>query len=193
MTSQGDVPPPPAGPGPAAADRPAAGARAVDPAAIDLRLSVMRLARRLRAQRLPGDLPLGCLSALGRLERDGDATTSELATAERITPQSMARSVAELVRRGLVGRAADPADGRQTLLHITDAGREYVALDRRRRDAWLSRAMAEHLTDVERDLLLVAGRLLDRLAASPTSAPEPGGAPAGLPAATAGTTAGGWR
>ena len=32
------------------------------------------------------------------------------------------------------------------------------------RDAWLAEAMAERLTDVERDLLALSARLLDRLA-----------------------------
>jgi DNA-binding MarR family transcriptional regulator len=141
--------------------------REIDPAAVDLRLSVMRLARRLRAERLPGDLNLGSLSVLGQLERGGPATTSELAAAERITPQSMTRTVNQLVERGLVERSPDPMDGRQTLLRITPPGSELVARDRASRDAWLTRAMAEQLTDVERGLLLLAGRVLDRLAETP--------------------------
>jgi DNA-binding MarR family transcriptional regulator len=139
----------------------------IDRAAVDLRLSVMRLARRLRTQRLPGDLNLACLSALGHLEREGPATTTSLAAVDRITPQSMTRSVAELVDRGLVERSPDPEDRRQTLLHITESGRDFLERDRQRRDAWLTQALAEQLTDVERDLVLLAGRLLDRLAASP--------------------------
>jgi DNA-binding MarR family transcriptional regulator len=146
---------------------------AIDPAAADLRLAVMRLARRLRALRTPGDLTLSGLSALGRLERDGAATTSELAAAERITPQSMSRPVADLAERGLVERVPHPSDGRQTLLRITAEGSRVIARDRQRRDAWLTRAMNEHLTEVERDLLLLAARLLDRLAALPAEAGAP--------------------
>ncbi|MFJ3800047.1 MarR family winged helix-turn-helix transcriptional regulator [Streptomyces sp. NPDC090088] len=140
---------------------------AIDRSAVDLRLSVMRLARRLRIQRVPGALNLACLSALGHLDREGPATTTALAAVDRITPQSMTRSVAELVERGLVERAPDPADRRQTLLKITLSGREFIERDRQLRDAWLTQAMGEQLTDVERDLLLLAGRLLDRLADSP--------------------------
>jgi DNA-binding MarR family transcriptional regulator len=130
----------------------------------------MRLARRLRGARARGDLTLGMLAVLGRLERDGSATTSELAGLERVTPQSMTRTVGRLADLGVVERSPDPADGRQTLLHITAHGRELIRQDRERRDAWLARAMAANLTDVERDLLLLAGRLLDRLA----EAPDPG-------------------
>lgn len=138
----------------------------IDRAATDLRLSVMRLARRLRAERDPGDLTLGRLSVLGRLERDGPATASALAAAERITPQSMARIVQYLIGAGLVDRGQDPADRRAALLRITGPGRDVVLRDRRQREAWLSQAMAEHLTEVERELLLLAARLMDRLATS---------------------------
>ncbi|MER7394718.1 MarR family transcriptional regulator [Streptomyces sp. NPDC000151] len=145
----------------------------LDHAAVELRNSLMRMARRLRAQRPPGELTLGTMAVLGRLERDGPATASELAAAERVTPQSMARPVTRLVDLGLVDRRPDPADGRQTLLHATDSGRELIRVDRARKDVWLARAMAAHLNDVERDLLLLTTRLLDRLAAAPEDG-EPG-------------------
>jgi DNA-binding MarR family transcriptional regulator len=137
-----------------------------DRAAVDLRLSVMRLARRLRAEREPADLTLGRLSVLGRLERDGPATASALANAERITPQSMARIVQHLLGTGLIERSQDPSDRRASLLRITGTGRELVLRDRRQREAWLSEALATQLTEVERELLMLAARLLDRLAAS---------------------------
>ncbi|MFB9567149.1 MarR family winged helix-turn-helix transcriptional regulator [Saccharopolyspora hordei] len=134
-------------------------------AAADVRNGVMRLARRLRAERDPGELTLGRLAVLGRLERDGPATTSALAVAERVTPQSMARIVQHLISAGLAERAPDPDDRRAAIVRITDAGREQVQQDRQRREAWLARAMSE-LSDVERDLLVLAARLLDRLADS---------------------------
>ncbi|WP_063759926.1 MarR family winged helix-turn-helix transcriptional regulator [Streptomyces sclerotialus] len=146
----------------------------LDHAAVELRNSLMRIARRLRAQRPPGELTLGAMAVLGRLDRDGPATASELAAAERVTPQSMARPVARLVDLGLVERRPDPADGRQTLLHPTGRGVEFLRADRERRDVWLARAMATHLNDVERDLLRLTTRLLDRLATAPDDAePEP--------------------
>ncbi|AXI81080.1 MarR family transcriptional regulator [Peterkaempfera bronchialis] len=126
----------------------------------------MRLARRLRAEREPDGLALGRVSVLDRLERDGPATASALAAAERITPQSMARIVRYLAGAGLIERDQDPSDHRAAILRITEEGRELALCDRRQRDAWLSRAMAAHLTEVERDVLLLAARLMDRLAAA---------------------------
>ncbi|TDD38774.1 MarR family transcriptional regulator [Saccharopolyspora elongata] len=125
----------------------------------------MRLARRLRAERESGELTLGRLAVLGRLERDGPGTASALAAAERVTPQSMARIVQHLIDAGLAARDTDPADRRAAIVRITEAGRSQVLRDRGRREAWLAQAMTG-LTDVERELLVLSARLLDRLADS---------------------------
>ncbi|HWE90013.1 MAG TPA: MarR family transcriptional regulator [Pseudonocardiaceae bacterium] len=131
-----------------------------------LRLSVMRLHRRLRKERPDTGLSLTRLSVLGRLDRDGPATASAIAEAERIQPQSMTRVVAELERRGLIDRRPDTTDRRRVLLRISPAGERLIAEDRRRRDEWLSVAMADTLTPAEQDILRVAATLLDRLAES---------------------------
>lgn len=134
-------------------------------AATEVRLGVMRLARRLRAEREPGELTLGRLAVLGRLERDGPATASALAAAERVTPQSMARIVQHLLDSGLAERVANPQDRRTAILRITETGRDRVLADRGQREAWLAQAMSG-LSDVERDLVVLAARVLDRLADS---------------------------
>ncbi|MGP4016223.1 MarR family winged helix-turn-helix transcriptional regulator [Saccharopolyspora sp. 5N708] len=132
-------------------------------AATEVRSGVMRLARRLRVEHEPGELTLGRLAVLGRLERDGPATASALAAAERVTPQSMARIVQYLIDSGLAERDLDPTDRRAAIVQVTEAGRGQVARDREQREAWLAQAMAG-LTDVERDLVVLSARLLDRLA-----------------------------
>lgn len=135
----------------------------IDEAASDLRLSVMRLARRLRAERPNRQLTLTQLSLLSRLEREGPSTARELASAERVTPQSVARVVTELADAQLLDRTPDPQDGRQVLLRISEPGRELLAEDRRGREAWLAGAMGRRLTGSEQQLLAVAARLMDQL------------------------------
>jgi DNA-binding MarR family transcriptional regulator len=142
------------------------GERTEDEAAHTLRMSVMRLHRRLRRERPDNGLSLTNLSALGRVDRDGPMTASELADGERIQPQSVTRVVADLERRGLIERLPDDTDRRRILLRVSPAGRELIAEDRRQRDEWLSVAMAATLTPAERDILLVAAHLIDRLAES---------------------------
>src|SRR5919199_3624800 len=109
--------------------------------ASELRLSVMRLARRLRAQRASTDLGLTHLATLSTLEVHGRMTPGELATHERVQPPSMTRVIGVLEERGLVVREPHPSDRRQVLVRLSDAGREMLRGDRRRRDAWLSQRL----------------------------------------------------
>src|SRR5580692_10591070 len=117
-----------------------------------LRISVSRLARRLRAERLAKGLEPGLsdtqLAALGALERHGAMTPGELAEHEKVQPPSMTRVLSALVDLQLVGREPHPSDRRQVVLTVTDAGRDLVHKARRRRDAWLAKRMKE-LTPAE--------------------------------------------
>jgi DNA-binding PadR family transcriptional regulator len=66
--------------------------------------------------------------------------------------------------RGLIERRVDPADGRRALVELTTRGRETLGEDRRHREGWLARAIAEDLTACEQRLLAEALPLLERLA-----------------------------
>jgi DNA-binding MarR family transcriptional regulator len=129
-----------------------------------LRISVMRLARRLRSERTNADLTLTQISALNALDRHGPSTPSELAAHERVQPPSMTRVIAALEARDLVTRVPHPSDGRQVLVAITDKARAMQREDRRRREAWLVAHLAT-LTPEERAILQAAAPILDRLAA----------------------------
>ena len=130
-----------------------------------LRLAVMRLARRMRAERADTSLTLTQLAALATLERRGPLTPRELAAAERVTPPSMTRIAASLEAAGLATRTDHPSDGRQVLLAASPAGVDLLREDRRRRDAWLSQRLRE-LDPADRDVLRRAAEVLDRLAGS---------------------------
>jgi DNA-binding MarR family transcriptional regulator len=128
-----------------------------------LRLSVMRLARRLRAQRATTDLGLTHLATLSTLELHGRMTPGELAAHERVQPPSMTRVIGVLEERGLVVRMPHPTDRRQVLVELSAAGREMLRGDRRRRDAWLSQRMCA-LSPDEVELLHKVAPILQRLA-----------------------------
>jgi DNA-binding MarR family transcriptional regulator len=130
-------------------------------AAGELRLVLGQLVRRLRSEYA---FPIAQASVLSRLDREGARTTSSLAAAERVRPQSMAQTVAELEADGLVSRRPDPEDGRRVLIELTRAGRERLREDRRRREGWLAEAIASELTRDEQEALLAAVPLLERLA-----------------------------
>ncbi len=132
--------------------------------ASELRLSVMRLRRRLAVERDPAnELSMGAMAVLGALYRNGELSIGELAAHERVQPPSMTRTVTCLVTEGYVERHAHATDGRQVVVRLTDTGRERLLADRARRDAWLSRRLGE-LTADERAVLRAAAPLLQRLA-----------------------------
>ena len=130
-----------------------------------LRLSVMRLARRMRAQRADTSLTLSQISALATLERHGSLTPGELASHEKVQPPSMTRLVARLEEAALVLRTPHPTDRRQVHLALSPAGQELVEEDRRRRDVWLAQRLRE-LDPAEVEILRQAAGVLDKLAGS---------------------------
>ena len=131
--------------------------------ASELRVVLGQILRRLRAEH---QFPISQGTVLARLEREGPATTSALAAAERVRPQSMAQTIAELGAAGLVARSPDPTDGRQILIEVTERGRTTLAEERARREGWLARAIESELTAEEQETLLRALPILRRLAQS---------------------------
>ena len=84
----------------------------------ELRETVGRVIRRLRAEPGPS---VGRMAVLGRLDREGASSISDLATAEKMRPQSMAQTVNDLQAAGLVSRRPDPNDGRRAFIELTDS------------------------------------------------------------------------
>src|SRR5262245_23754522 len=132
--------------------------------AAELRLSVMRLRRRLANERHPdNELSLGAMAVLGCLYRNGEMTVGELATFEKVQPPSMTRTVNCLEEGAYVTRRPHDTDGRQVLVTLSDLGRDIVLADRDRRDAWLAQRLRE-LTPDERAALRKAAPILAHLA-----------------------------
>lgn len=134
-----------------------------DPAllASELRVLLGRLVRRLRAER---HSPISHTAVLSRLEREGEQSVSDLAQAERVRPQSMAQTVAELEQLGQLARRPDPGDRRRALVELTAEGLSVLHADRRRSEGWLAQAIANDFTAPEQALLSDALELLRRLA-----------------------------
>jgi DNA-binding MarR family transcriptional regulator len=132
--------------------------------ASELRLSVMRLRRRLANERHPdNELSLNQMAVLGALYRIGDLAVGELAAHERVQPPSMTRTVNCLEEGGYVTRRPHETDRRQVLVALTETGRATVLADRARRDAWLAQRLRE-LSPEDRAVLRAAAPILERLA-----------------------------
>ena len=135
-----------------------------------MRISISRLARRLRVERLGlggtetvlSDIQLAALAAL---ERHESMTPGELAEHEKVQPPSMTRVIAVLEERGLVRRAPHATDRRQVVLTVTSEGRDLVQRVRRRREAWLAQRLQE-LTPEERQVLRAAAPILEKISQS---------------------------
>src|SRR5580693_7578649 len=119
-----------------------------------MRISISRLARRLRVERLGlggtetvlSDIQLAALAALARHD-------------------SMTRVIAVLEERGLVRREPHATDRRQVVLTVTEEGRDVVQRVRRRREAWLAQRL-QKLTPDERQILRAAAPILEKLSQS---------------------------
>ncbi len=132
-----------------------------------VRASVARLQRRLWMALPRGREGLSRYGVLGTLRRLGPMAVGALAQEQKLQPQSLTRILAALDRRGLVAKVQDPEDGRRTIIEITPAGTDALREHAAAQEAWLAGAMAAALSETERDLLMIAIRLLDRLAEQP--------------------------
>jgi DNA-binding MarR family transcriptional regulator len=128
-----------------------------------LRLAVVRLNRRLRAQTADSVITLSQLSALSCLNKVGSMTPGELAAKEGVQPPSMTRVIAALEDLGLVARRAHPTDGRQAIVELTDAGRARVEEEVSARERWLDIQLAD-LSDEDRGTLSRAAEIIERMA-----------------------------
>ena len=125
--------------------------------------SIARLFRALREKSSDHQPSLSHISLLTRLEREGSSTVTELARAEGMRPQSMSATMADLDAAGLVSGVPDPADGRRTILSLTEAGRAAVRGSRVERQDWLTHRIGARLSPTERKQLIAAMELLERL------------------------------
>ncbi len=132
--------------------------------ASQLRISVMRLGRRLRLERTDDSMSLNQLAVMGTLDRHGSMSIGELAAHEKVRPPSITRTVGCLEDIGHVRRVPHLEDRRLVVVELTDLGQERLTADRRRRDAWLAQRIKE-LSKDERAALRAAAPILERLAA----------------------------
>ncbi len=121
------------------------------------------LVRRVRAAAASHELSLSEASVMARLEKDGTATTAELARAESVRPQSMGTTIAALEERALVERKPHPTDGRQINIALTAKGAALRNSTREAKRTWLAQAVAQ-LNKREQATLFAAGEIIKRLA-----------------------------
>ncbi|WP_461449205.1 MarR family winged helix-turn-helix transcriptional regulator [Mucilaginibacter sp.] len=121
----------------------------------DLRTVVTRLVKKLRNQVVTGQqLSLTERSTLALLLNSGKSwLPSELASAEKITNQSMSQILNKFLAIGYITRTASETDKRKVLIAITEAGIEMVSQARNERDEWLGKAILHSCSAEEKEIL----------------------------------------
>jgi DNA-binding MarR family transcriptional regulator len=128
-----------------------------------LRVSVMRLSRRLRNEReAADDLSVNQIAVLFTLGRSGPLTIGDLAAEEKVQPPSMTRTVNSLLERGFVKRDAHEKDRRVVVISLTSEGNSVIEESRRRKEVWLAQRLVE-LTPAQRQILRDAAPILEML------------------------------
>jgi DNA-binding MarR family transcriptional regulator len=133
--------------------------------AVRLAVAVKRLQARIREEAgvTSTGLSVAQVSIFRRLVHEGPVTAASLAAAEHVSQQAIAQSLAGLKAGGLVSVKPDPADGRKSLLEVTEAGRALYKTILASRDDWLIRAIESAVSPDERTRLDQAITLLERL------------------------------
>ena len=134
-----------------------------DIAVTDLSHAIGLLVRRMRAAAASHELSLTEAAVIGRLAKDGPATTADLARAESMKPQSMGTTIAALEEMGLVARKPHPIDRRQMNVELTGKGEAMRKSVKDSRRTWLAQAIAQ-LDKQEQATLFEAGEIVKRLA-----------------------------
>jgi DNA-binding MarR family transcriptional regulator len=137
-----------------------------DTLAVRLAVAIKRLRGRLREAAWAGEveLPIAQVAVIKRLRNDGPSTASALAAAEHVTHQAITQTLAALKRAGLVRSAADPSDGRKSVISVTPAGNRLFESAIASRDEWLARAIGHIISPREHAALEKSIELLERLA-----------------------------
>lgn len=130
----------------------------------DLALTIGLLVRRIRANAPPElrEFSWTQKAVLSRLEKEGSATSADLARAESIKPQSMGTAIASLEKMGLVERNAHPTDGRQLYIKLTAKGLTLVKSTREAKHTWLSNSIAQ-LDKRDQTVLFKAGEVIKKI------------------------------
>jgi DNA-binding MarR family transcriptional regulator len=129
----------------------------------DLAHAIGLLMRRLRAAAASHEISWSEAAVLARLDRNGPATTADLARAEGVKPQSMGTTIAALEERSLVERTPHPKDGRQMNIALTAKGADLRKQRGDEKRTWLAQAISQ-LDEAERKTLFAAGGIIKRLA-----------------------------
>ncbi|WP_253769786.1 MarR family winged helix-turn-helix transcriptional regulator [Goodfellowiella coeruleoviolacea] len=107
-------------------------------------------------------LPMAQVELLQTLAERSPMRVGELASSQRLAPNTVSGLVSQLIEAGLVERNGDPADRRVARLTLTSAGREQLAAWQRAHERRIGTALGK-LAERDRDAVRRALPALDHL------------------------------
>ena len=131
----------------------------------EIRLTIQRLARRIRSMQSDETVTEGQRAVLFALANNGAQTLGSLSEHERVTPPSMNRTVNALEKSGLVTRVGAEDDGRKVSIDLSPSGRTFIHETKRKRDAWFTQQLAA-LHPQQRSIIDQAATILRKIADS---------------------------
>lgn len=129
-----------------------------------LRSAISRLHKSLRKQMSPAQTySMTELETIGFLSRHETLMPTELAALTRVKTQSMSQILSKIEEQGIIKRTPSKEDKRKVYISLTATGKKLVEKTKYEGDAWLKGKMEEVLTDKERDTLIKALPILEKL------------------------------
>ena len=132
--------------------------------ASDIQSMVRALRLRLISESQPGGITPSQRSVLVALSEKAPWTQTELASRDRVRPQTMGTIVASLEELGFVRRSACEDDGRRIHIQLTADGKSVLQQEREHRGSWLAQVLTNELSPAERQQLTAALPLLSKIA-----------------------------
>jgi Transcriptional regulators len=89
---------------------------------------------------------------------------TEIALMAKIRVQSMSQLLKKLEKQKLIKRTPSKEDRRKTYISLTDKGKHKVEITRYERDEWLANAIKKSLSENEKQTIIDAIKILNKLA-----------------------------
>lgn len=126
--------------------------------------AILAFGRRVRSENTSVHVTSSASSMLNTLQINGPMPAKQLATEERLQPQSLTRIVKRLEEDGLIVRNRSAEDQRELTISLTSLGANTLDADLQERQRWLEGVVLEALNDRDMALLDDVSRILLKLA-----------------------------
>ena len=103
------------------------------------------------------------VETIGHLSRNSALLPTELASLTRIKTQSMSQILKKIEKQGIVKRTPSKEDKRKVYISLTPFGKKMVEKVKYDKDEWLKNAIEKSLSDKDKELLIKALPILNKL------------------------------